>query len=88
MPSDARQVWGAVNRGSNVVTSGRAAAAAPFVQAAEQVDREQRDRQRAVIAEPGGMPVDLEIERRLPRAGAGVAPGHPAQLALEAAPHP
>src|SRR5437868_3232110 len=60
----------------------------PLVEPAEQVHRQQRHGEPAVGAEPGRVPVDLKVERRLPRARAGVAPGHPAQLALEAAPHP
>src|SRR2546430_2033224 len=59
----------------------------PFIQTAEQVDRQQRESESAVTAEPGRVPVDLQIERRLPRARARVARRHPIQLAFETAPH-
>src|SRR5256886_16554474 len=59
----------------------------PLVEAAGQVDRQQRDRQPAVGAEPGRIPVDLKIERRLPRPRARVAARPAAKLALEATPH-
>src|SRR5439155_9183532 len=40
----------------------------PFVQPAEQVDRDDGQSEPPVESEPGGSPVDLQVEGRLPRA--------------------
>ena len=47
----------------------------PFVEAPQQVHGQERQREPPVEPEPGWSPVELQIERGLPRAGAGIARG-------------
>ena len=74
-----------IGRGAEAPAVEVGRAVQPLVEPAEQVHRDEREREPAVEPEPVWSPVELQVERWLPGAGARVARGDLAELAGEAA---
>src|SRR5207244_5607384 len=74
-----------IGRGAEAPAVEVGRAVQPLVEPAEQVHRDEREREPAVEPEPVWSPVELQVERWLPGAGARVARGDRAELAGEAA---